>query len=140
MTRYSHALTVAFEVESSDPRMPTLEEALEALRRRYLTLATNPHEAEDALMGELPFDTYEIAEDEAPAGTGALGLPFGEVGGVVQAIAECLVDRGHDRDKIVARLRDIDLTWWEAHGSDAVDSLAHFIDIPADPEQSEKEA
>ena len=60
MIKYNHALTVAFEVISDDEDAPTLEEALEALRRRLVQLSTNAAEAEEALLGDLPFDTFEF--------------------------------------------------------------------------------
>jgi hypothetical protein len=60
MTKYNHALTVAFEVISDDEDAPTVEEALEALRRRLVQLNTNAAEAEAALLGDPPFDTFEF--------------------------------------------------------------------------------
>lgn len=64
MKRYNHAMTIAYEVISTDPSMPSLEEQLDALRKRVHQLETDPEEAQDALRGELPFDTYEMEEDD----------------------------------------------------------------------------
>lgn len=60
MTKYNHALTVAYDVISDYEDAPTLEEALEALRRRLVQLSTDAAEAEAALLGDPPFDTFEF--------------------------------------------------------------------------------
>lgn len=60
MTRYNHALTVAYEVESDNPEMPTLKEAWNALQKRMVQLEADPRERREALMVEIPFDTYEV--------------------------------------------------------------------------------
>jgi len=59
---YNHALTIAFEVLSSDPKMPTVEEALAGLKARVAALEADPREAEEALLSEVPFDTYVVEE------------------------------------------------------------------------------
>jgi hypothetical protein len=58
---------------------------------------------------------------------GALGLPYAEFGGVVQALGSCLMDRGYTRKQIVSRMRDednfIESEWWDARGGDIVDAF-----------------
>ena len=61
VVRYNHAMTIAFEVISTDPEMPTLEEAWAALQERMTLLENDLGERNEALMGELPFDTYEMS-------------------------------------------------------------------------------
>jgi hypothetical protein len=56
--KYNHAMTVAYAVISDNPDEPTATEALEALRLRLKELIANPKEAEEALLGEWPFDTF----------------------------------------------------------------------------------
>ena len=66
MTKYNHALTVAFEVISDDKDAPTLEEALEGLCRRLVQLSTDAAEAHETLTCDLPFDTtgpFELCPD-----------------------------------------------------------------------------
>ena len=58
--RYNHMIAVAFEVISDDPDMPTVAEALDGLRARADQLTANPEEAEEALLGVPPLDTYEF--------------------------------------------------------------------------------
>ena len=61
--KYNHALTVAYEVISDDPHMPSLNEALLALQQRVRTIAKDTiEEQEEALMGDIPFDTYAYEE------------------------------------------------------------------------------
>ena len=62
MTKYNHGMTIAFEVISKEPHMPTEDEIMEALRMRVKQLENDKNERYDALMGELPFDTYEVDE------------------------------------------------------------------------------
>jgi hypothetical protein len=59
-TYYNHAFTIAFEVVTTDPKGGTLEERLHGLRRRLANMERNRSEAEGALMGEGPYDTYEM--------------------------------------------------------------------------------
>lgn len=59
-TYYNHAFTIAFEVVTTDPDGGTLEERLRGLRRRVASIENNRDEAKGALMGEAPFDTYEM--------------------------------------------------------------------------------
>lgn len=72
---------------------------------------------------------------------GALGVSLGEFGQVVQAIAECLIDRGYTKEQIISRMRDTDNfdepLWWEQHGGDIIDNFADFIDLTAFPEDDE---
>ena len=63
--KYSHAMTLAFEVVSSDPTMPSRDEVLGGLMARLADLLRDPSEVDEALLGELPFDTHEIDESEA---------------------------------------------------------------------------
>lgn len=58
--KYNHALTVAYEAISSDPDMPTLDEALAGLKKRVAELEADRQEAREALLSEMPFDTYEV--------------------------------------------------------------------------------
>lgn len=60
MPKYNHAITLAIAVVSDDPEMPTLEEAMAALRERVADLEADPGEAAEALLSEVPFDTYEM--------------------------------------------------------------------------------
>lgn len=59
MKRYSHAQTIAYEVDSDSAEGPTLEEALEGLEARVRSLREDPAEAEEALLSEAPYDTYD---------------------------------------------------------------------------------
>ena len=61
--KYNHAMTVAYAVISDNPDEPTATEALEALRLRLKELIANPKEAEEALLGEWPFDTFAFDSD-----------------------------------------------------------------------------
>jgi hypothetical protein len=61
--RYSHALAIAYEADSDDPRMPTLDEALAGLCARIALLESDRSEAAEALLTEVPFDTYDRLED-----------------------------------------------------------------------------
>ena len=56
--KYNHGMTLAYEVISDKRDEPTLAEALAALRQRIEGLIANPEEAEEALLGELQFDTF----------------------------------------------------------------------------------
>tara|TARA_R100000963_G_C4631731_1_gene96663 strand:- start:508 stop:717 length:210 start_codon:yes stop_codon:yes gene_type:complete len=56
--KYNHAMTVSYVVISDNPDIPTYSEALEALRLRLKELIANPKEAEEALLGDWPFDTF----------------------------------------------------------------------------------
>jgi hypothetical protein len=60
MPRYNHALTVAYQVETDEPEIPTLEECIEALIERLSELLGDETEAREALLSEFPFDTYEV--------------------------------------------------------------------------------
>ena len=61
--KYNHAMTVAYAVISDNPDEPTATETLEALRLRLKELIANPKEAEEALLGEWPFDTFAFDSD-----------------------------------------------------------------------------
>lgn len=60
MPKYNHAFDICFEVITDDPEGGTLEERLEGLRRRVKMIEEDRIEAEGALMGSAPFDTYEM--------------------------------------------------------------------------------
>lgn len=62
MKHYNHALTLAFEVVSTNPSGPSIEEAMPALLRRVADLLLDRQEAKEALLSEAPFDTYEMEE------------------------------------------------------------------------------
>jgi hypothetical protein len=57
-------MTIAFEVESDDPEMPSFEEAWAGFEKRYLDLKADPEEADEALLSEYPFDTYEVEDED----------------------------------------------------------------------------
>lgn len=58
---YNHALTVAYEVVTPhDADSLTFEECLQALKDRVQQIEDD-HD-EEALLAELPFDTYETDE------------------------------------------------------------------------------
>ena len=61
--KYNHGMTLAYEVISDNPDEPTLAEALAALRQRIEGLIANPVEAEEALLSELPFDTFAFDQE-----------------------------------------------------------------------------
>jgi hypothetical protein len=58
MKKYNHAVSVAFEVNSNDDEMPTVEECLEAMETRLKYLKENKDEAKEA------FDSYDVYENE----------------------------------------------------------------------------
>jgi hypothetical protein len=62
--KYNHGVTLAYEVISDNPDEPTLAEALAALRQRIEGLIADPEEAEEALLSELPFDTFAFDQEE----------------------------------------------------------------------------
>lgn len=64
MKKFNHALTIAYEVESDDEKMPTYEEALSGLLKRVANLLADRNEAEEALLSEYPFDTYDQTTGE----------------------------------------------------------------------------
>lgn len=67
---------------------------------------------------------------------GALGLTFLELDDVIQAMGRCLVDRGHDEDELVARLRDYDFdAFWMQVAGPAVDALAREVGLPPFPDE-----
>jgi hypothetical protein len=66
-TAYNHAITLAIEVVSFDPRIPSLDEAMAALRVRVAQLEGDLDEAFEALLGELPFDTFETISPRSAA-------------------------------------------------------------------------
>lgn len=61
---------------------------------------------------------------------GALGLPYGLCGAVLQEVADALIDRGHDRDEVIESLTsDIDSEFWDEVGGPAVDWLEERLDL-----------
>jgi hypothetical protein len=60
--KYNHALTLAYQVISDNPEMPSLDEAWHALQARMASLAADVDERREALLSEVPFDTFEIAD------------------------------------------------------------------------------
>lgn len=62
MPRYNYALTLAYEVVSDNPDMPTYEECLAALKQRLQQILDDPEEGREALLSEAPFDIYEVED------------------------------------------------------------------------------
>jgi hypothetical protein len=65
MPKYNHAFTISFEVITEDPEGGTLEERMAGLMKRLSLLLTDADEARGALMGDSPYDTYEMDESES---------------------------------------------------------------------------
>lgn len=73
---------------------------------------------------------------------GSLGLPFTEIGDAVQSLASVLVDRGHDKDRVIHQLIDgrnhawfNEPEFWEQVLGPATDELARWLDLPPFPEE-----
>ena len=64
MTRYNHAMTLAYIVISEDEEMPTLDEAWAALQERMVELENDLGEREEALLSEYPWDSYEMEDED----------------------------------------------------------------------------
>lgn len=62
--KYNHAFTLAYTVVSSDAETPTFEEMKAGFLRRVGELLSDERELYDALMSEMPYDTFVYAEED----------------------------------------------------------------------------
>lgn len=63
---------------------------------------------------------------------GPFGLPYAQVGEVVQAMFEVLRDRGHEREAIIAAIPKLDeIEFWCRHIGPVIDALEEELELPS---------